>query len=395
MSFYLQPSFFILLAAAVVPAAVLGFAGRRIKYYGLAASVFFLALLFGSDLQGFLAFAFFVALAFAVTRWEFASWQSGQKSMAKYRVALMAVIAPLVVYKVGAVFDQNLLGFIGISYITFKAVQVVLEIRDGLIKEMSPFDYLYFLLFFAPFTSGPIDRSRRFSADANRTYTAAEYADLLSRGILLLLAGACYQMVFGTICHHFYTPEAFSADYSLLHNVGAAWKDAFAYGFYLFFDFAGYSMMAMGASYCFGIKTPRNFRAPFIAKDVKEFWDRWHMTLSFWLRDFVFMRFVRSATRHKWFKTRLTTACVGYILDFALMGVWHGITADYIVYGFFYGFLLAGTDIYQKKCPFHKKHKGDWWYKLVCWAVTINLVMFAMSIFSGQAHLIVSGLVHG
>ena len=107
------------------------------------------------------------------------------------------------------------------------------------------------------------------------------------------------------------------------------------------------------------------------------------------------MRFVRSATRHKWFKTRLTTACVGYILDFALMGVWHGITVDYIVYGLFYGFLLAGTDIYQKKCPFHKKQKGDAWYKVLCWAVTINLVMVAMSIFSGQAHLIVSGLIHG
>lgn len=395
MSFYLQPSFFILLAVAVVPAAVLGFAGRRIKYYGFVASLFFLSMLFGRDLQGFLAFLFFVVLAFGVTRWELASWKRGQKSMAKFYVSLAAVIAPLVIYKVGAVFDENLLGFIGISYITFKAVQVVLEIRDGLIKELSAFDYLYFLLFFAPFTSGPIDRSRRFSEDANRTYTASEYADLLSRGILLLLAGACYQMVFGTICHHFYTPEAFSADHSLLYNMAAAWKDAFAYGFYLFFDFAGYSLMAMGASYCFGIRTPRNFRAPFIAKDVKEFWDRWHMTLSFWLRDFVFMRFVRSATRHKWFKSRLTCACVGYIIDFGLMGVWHGITVDYIVYGFFYGFLLAATDIYQKKCPFHKKHKKDTWYKLVCWAVTINLVMFAMSIFSGQAHIIVAGLIHG
>ena len=124
MSFYLQPSFFILLAVAVVPAAVLGFAGRRIKYYGFVASLFFLSMLFGRDLQGFLAFLFFVVLAFGVTRWELASWKRGQKSMAKFYVSLAAVIAPLVIYKVGAVFDENLLGFIGISYITFKAVQI-------------------------------------------------------------------------------------------------------------------------------------------------------------------------------------------------------------------------------------------------------------------------------
>lgn len=126
------------------------------------------------------------------------------------------------------------------------------------------------------------------------------------------------------------------------------------YGLYLFFDFAGYSLMAMGASYCFGIKTPRNFRAPFLALDVREFWDRWHITLSTWLRDFVFMRVVKSATRRKLFKERLHTACFGYLVNFMLMGAWHGLTVDYLVYGAYYGALMGATDVYQKKSPFHK-----------------------------------------
>ena len=394
MSFYMQPSFFILLAVAVVPAAVLGFMRRRIKYYGLVASCVFLLLLFGKDPAGLLAFAFFVILAFGVTFWELRSWKSGKKELWKFRVALVAVLAPLVVYKVGAVFDQNLLGFLGISYITFKAVQVVIEVRDGVIDDLSPFDYLYFLVFFAPFTSGPIDRSRRFSEDANKVYARSEYADLLARGIMLLLVGAVYQMVIATIVFSQFTPEAFG-DGSLARNVLAAVKDAYAYGFYLFFDFAGYSLMAMGASYCFGIKTPRNFRAPFAALDVKEFWNRWHMTLSFWLRDFVFMRFTRWATKRKVFASRLQTACWGYIVDFALMGVWHGLTVDYLVYGLYYGVLLAATDVYQKKSKFHKAHKKDGWYKALQWALTINLVMLGMSIFSGQLHTIVGGLIHG
>ncbi len=310
MNFYIDPAFYVFLAVAIVPAAVLGFSGHRIKYYGLAASLAFLLLLFGGNAEGMLAFAAFLAIACVVTFWELASWKSGQKALWKFRCALVAVIAPLVVYKIGAVFDHNLMGFLGISYITFKAVQVIIEIRDDLIEDMNFTDYLYFLVFFTPFTSGPIDRSRRFTEDANRTDTASEYADLLARGIMLLLVGAVYQKVLGTVFHHYFTPAPLG-DGPWWAELGAQVKDAYMYGFYLFFDFAGYSLMAMGASYCFGIKTPRNFRAPFLATDVRDFWDRWHMTLSTWLRDFVFMRAVKSATRRKLFKDRLHTACAG------------------------------------------------------------------------------------
>ena len=158
MNFYIDPAFYVFLAVAIVPAAILGFSGRRIKYYGLAASLAFLLLLFGENLEGMLAFVAFIAIACAVTFWELSSWRSGQKALWKYRLALAAVIAPLVVYKIGAVFDQNLMGFLGISYITFKAIQVIIEIRDDLIEDMNFTDYLYFLVFFTPFTSGPIDR---------------------------------------------------------------------------------------------------------------------------------------------------------------------------------------------------------------------------------------------
>ena len=167
------------------------------------------------------------------------------------------------------------------------------------------------------------------------------------------------------------------------------------YGFYLFFDFAGYSLMAMGASYCFGIKTPRNFRAPFLALDVREFWDRWHMTLSTWLRDFVFMRVVKHATRKKLLNDRLQRACAGYMCNFMLMGAWHGLTVDYLFYGLYYGTLMGATDVYQKKSQFHKAHKKKRWYKVLQWAVTINLVMLGMAIFSGQVHTVIGGMIHG
>lgn len=394
LSFYINPAFYVFLAAAIVSAAVLGFTGHRIKYYGLAASVVFLLLLFGETPEGMAAFVAFLAISSAATFWVLRSWRSGEQSMGKYRVAIVAVILPLVAYKVGAVFDRNLMGFLGISYITFKAVQVIIEIRDGLIDDMKFVDYLYFLVFFAPFTSGPIDRSRRFSEDANRVYSRSEYADLLARGIMLLLIGAVYQKVLGTVFFSYFTPAPLGEG-PWWRELGAQVKDAYVYGFYLFFDFAGYSMMAMGASYCFGIKTPRNFRAPFLALDVREFWDRWHITLSTWLRDFVFMRVVKHATRKKLFADRLQRACAGYMCNFLLMGAWHGLTIDYLFYGFYYGVLMGATDTYQKRSSFHKKHKGQGWYKVLQWAVTINLVMLGMAIFSGQLHTVIGGIIHG
>ena len=153
---------------------------------------------------------------------------------------------------------------------------------------------------------------------------------------------------------------------------------------YLFCDFAGYSLMAMGASACFGIETPANFRAPYRALDMKDFWNRWHITLSTWLRDFVFMRFVRAATRRKVFSSRLSTACAAYAVDMLLMGAWHGLTPDYLAYGAYHGVLLAATEVYQKRCGFHKRYRKKAWYRVLTWFVTLQLVVLGFALFSGQ-----------
>ena len=390
MTFYADPSFFMLLALAVAGAAFLGLREKPIARYGMVASAAFLACLFCKDLPGLAVAALFVATATLSTRWVLAS----PRSNGRFAVAFALILLPLLSAKAGAVFDQNLLGFMGVSYITFKALQVLFEVRDGVIEELGLFDYLYFLLFFPVFTSGPIDRSRRFAEDARKVRSCDEYAGLLARGILLLLVGLVYTFVIAVWLHRFYAPTAWGTG-PFLAELGVQVRTAYVYGLYLFFDFAGYSLMAMGASYCFGIRTPRNFRAPFLALDVRDFWDRWHMTLSTWLRDFVFMRAVKSATRRKLFKDRLQTACAGYMANFMLMGAWHGLTVDYLVYGAYYGVLMGATDVYQKKSSFHKKHKKKKWYKVLQWFVTINLVMLGMAIFSGQMHTVIGGLTNG
>ena len=152
--------------------------------------------------------------------------------------------------------------------------------------------------------------------------------------------------------------------------------------------------MAVGASYLFGVKTPENFKEPIRSKDIKDFWNRWHISLSTWFRDFVFSRFIMIFMKHKLFgKNKLAKSVLAYMINMTLMGVWHGLNASYILYGVYHGILLSLTEVYQKKSRFHKKHKKDKWYIFLEWLVTIHLVIFGFLIFSErflrvvQAHM--------
>ncbi len=387
MGFYTEPAFFIILAVVVAIAVVLGLAERPLHKYGLAASVAMLLLLFSETLASLVFFACYLVLSFALEQFVERLFKNGNAhAVAWYRVALAAQIAPLFVYKVGVLFDPSFLGFVGISYITFKAVQVLIEVRDGLIGSMRPWRYLYFLVFFPTFTSGPILRSRAFEKDLDRTLSRDDYLELLYRGIGWFVLGALYKFVGSALASWlmWFGPAAIGSATTAAY-VEAQLVYGFAYGLNLFFDFAGYSHMAVGAGFALGIEVPRNFRAPFIAVDIKDFWNRWHITLSFWLRDFVFMRFTSAALDHKWFSSHLTTACVAFVINMTLMGCWHGLTVEYLIYGMYHGVLLALCELMQKKWGFYKKHRKERWFKLCSWAVTMIAVFYGFALFGGQA----------
>ena len=379
MTLFADPSFFVLLVVAVAGAAVIGLSGHTLRHYGLAVSVGFLACVFFKTPAQLAALLAFVAVARAAVLFL----ARDPKDKRRYLVAVASTLAPLVVYKVSAVFDQSIWGFVGISYVTFKATQVVIEVHDGLIArdELGLEDWLYFLLFFPQFSSGPIDRSRRFAADAHATPSRDEYAGMLARGILLLLAGAVYKVVVATWIHRFYAPSATGDALQQLQT-------ALLYGLYLFCDFQGYSLMAMGASYCLGIRCPRNFRAPFAAVDIIDFWNRWHITLSTWFRDFVFMRFTRWVMHRKLLHDRLQVAMCAFMVDMLVMGFWHGIAWCYIGYGVYHGVLLAATQAMQKRWGFYKRHRRDGWFRACSWAVTQALVFLGFAIFSGQVGML-------
>jgi membrane protein involved in D-alanine export len=152
----------------------------------------------------------------------------------------------------------------------------------------------------------------------------------------------------------------------------------------LFFDFAGYSAMAVGVSYVFGIRTPPNFRLPFAAESIKDFWNRWHISLSFWFRDYLYTRLTMTLMRSRLFKGhRVAAGRTALLANMLLMGCWHGFTAHYVLYGLYHGLLLVATDWYEKRCPLYKHHKRLL-YRVVAIAVTFQLVVFGFLLFSGH-----------
>lgn len=389
------PSFFAILVVVVLVAAVLGLTGRPLAPWGMASSLVLLVLLLWGHPDQAVALAVFLMLSLGMTRWLMARPQSQPRFYASVALAC----APLVTYKLTvSLTPAGLMGFVGISYATFKSIQILMETHDGLVTsdDLSLADQLYFLLNFFELDSGPIDRSRRFVADAHRRIPRDEYAGMLARGILLVLGGIAYKMVIAAYVHRGYALVPW--------GTGPVWQElwqqvviCYQYGLYLFFDFAGYTMMAMGVGYCLGIRVPRNFRAPFLASDPMDFWNRWHITLSTWLRDFVFMRITRVLMRHRVFKGtkgHLRTAQVGLIVNMLLMGFWHGVTIDYIGYGLYHGVLMAVTEAYHRSA-FFKAHRDAVWFTMLSWFVTMQLVFMGFALFSGQVSFLVGGALNG
>lgn len=381
-------SFFVLLVAALIPAFLLGYFKKSQKVYMLALSALFIVEAMRTDWKQLVYLVIYLFLMIhAIRVYLLLREKYGRNKVIYYHFLLLA-LAPLLICKLTGLVNLSIFGFIGISYITFKVIQIIIEIYDGVIKEVKLFDLLNFLLFFPTFSSGPIDRSRRFDSDISTVPDRSAYLELAGQGLKNLMIGAVYKFVLASVSYHYLT-TVFSQSCRPLYLIGYA----YCYGIYMFFDFAGYSKMAVGVSNLLAVRTPDNFRYPFISVDMTDFWNRWHITLSQWFRDFIFSRFMMASIHNKWFKKRLSGAAVGLIVNMLIMGLWHGLTSYYVAYGLYHGVLLALTEIYHKKSGFYKRNKDKKLYKVCSWFVTLNMVMFGFLIFSGRANTAVLALL--
>lgn len=366
---------FYLLILALIPAAVLGFMGKPIKYYGAFVSLVFVLLIYNTPVK-LLYVALFAAWQLVLVKTFPLVLKKVNKRPMLWLFVLLSLV-PMFLNKFRVEIGGNVFGLLGLSYLSFRAIQVIIDTYDGLIENTKVFDFLYFILFFPCISSGPIDRSRRFTKELETPYSKEEYRELFEKGVWKLFCGAFYNFVISNVIYSYWISplgKGFLADVSYMYG----------YTLFLFFNFAGYSLMAIGAAYIMGVKLNDNFNMPFAALDMKDFWSRWHISLSTWLRDYVYSRFVMSALKGKWFKNPYTASYIGYVITMMTMGLWHGLELHYIVYGAYHGLLMCVNDILDNKVKgFKKLKRNPKWQPLFC-IITIQLFSFGLLIFSGR-----------
>ena len=263
MELFENSVFFVALAILSIPAICLGLMGKKIKGYGILATLFFVIATLYDKPKQLLYIVCFLIFEYIIIKLFLKLTRIKEQSESVYFVFLILSILPLLIYKFSSLVGYSIFGFIGISYMTFKCIQYVMEIKDGLIKEVSASNFFYLNLFFPSLISGPIDRSRRFDDDVNKLKSKSEYIELLTSGLQKILIGAVYKFVVSQLIY------PYMQNYSQGNGIKTIVAYMYLYGFYLFFDFAGYSLMAIGTGNIFGVRLPDNFNKPFISKDIK------------------------------------------------------------------------------------------------------------------------------
>ena len=277
------------------------------------------------------------------------AYGAGRRTVAWTAGAL--VVALLYYFKVraavsdvgaGAPASATMLIPLGFSYLSFELLHVVIDRRRGRIPELSFPDLLAFVFFAPARVAGPIKRYPDFTA-AVRAATLS-MANVYA-GALRVLTGLAKKLFIADVL------ALTVAERPDVRSVGHAWVVLFAFTFQIYFDFSAYTDVALGFSRMLGISLPENFRRPYLAPNIREFWNRWHITLSTWVRDYIFLPAGREL-----FQTRLRAkptviAAISYLLTFLAVGAWHGVTAAFLLWGLYHGLLLAAYHAIRVKTP--------------------------------------------
>jgi alginate O-acetyltransferase complex protein AlgI len=223
---------------------------------------------------------------------------------------------------------------IGISFYTFQSMSYTIDVARGRVSPVrSPLDFLLYISLFPQLIAGPIVRFHEIADEIpGRTTSVDDFAE----GIVRFAHGLVKKVVVADAVALVVEP-VFALDPGRLTTT-AAWLGVLAYTIQIYFDFSGYSDMAIGLGRMFGFHFPENFRRPYSALSITDFWRRWHITLSNWLRDYLFIPLGGS---------RISTAGTyrNLAVVFLLTGLWHGAAWTFVIWGAFHGLLLVAERV--------------------------------------------------
>lgn len=348
------------------------------EFLGLAAISSILSWLFYKHTRPFLvalaniAFLFFLRanvmdIAYAVGlflfTWLFAYLIQKQHSKVLLIIGIIVPVVGLCFFKYQHyVFHfEHLLMPLGLSFYTFKALSYIIDVFKGDVKAKNPLLVFDYILYFPSFLAGPIHRSGPFFEELENPFYF-DYKDQ-KNGCVQAAFGLFQKLVIGdyfsSLVKILLEPGAFDGWYVVLGVV--------LYAFYIYVDFDSYSNVAIGIARMMGFHLDRNFHTPYLAVSIRDFWNRWHRSLSGWLRDYIYIPL--GGSRHGFFRK-----CLNVLIIFIISGLWHGSTMMFLVWGIGHGLLNILEDIIRKAFGGVK----SWMAFLSPLAILINFIFVSL-----------------
>ncbi len=314
-----------------------------------------------------------------VANWLLARWIAAAQEPVRKRIFIFGIalnIAFLCIFKYVNFFVSNIPYFaqhnirlpdlafpLGISFFTLAQIMYLIECYVEMIPASSLFDHATFVSFFPYVISGPIARANRILHQFPKL-NSAEYpsADNISRAMFLFSMGLIKKVV---IADAFSKAADFGFDSATNMSALEAWFFAASYALQLYFDFSGYSDMAIASALFFGIEIPRNFDAPLKSLSIIEFWQRWHISLSQFITTYLYTPIISSFK-----KATLLKASYATLVAMTIAGLWHGPNWTFVIFGVVHGIGLVVNQYWRRK-------KMPVLPKFASWLVTMALVAFA------------------
>lgn len=232
-------------------------------------------------------------------------------------------------------FYLNIVLPVGISFYTFNTLSYTIDVYRGILKPVKKLqNFALFIAFFPHLVAGPIVRAADFLPQIEKWKKPK--SDFVQSGIDLILIGLIKKMVFADqfaiVADQYF--NGIASHHGLYPGAAAAWSGVFAFTMQIFFDFSGYTDIARGCARVLGFEFNLNFMRPYLSQNITEFWRRWHMSLSSWLRDYLYIPL--GGNRYGTFMTYRNL-----FITMLLGGLWHGASWNFVIWGAFHGLLLA------------------------------------------------------
>ena len=261
---------------------------------------------------------------------------------------------------------------VGISFFTFQSMSYVIDVYRGDLKPLpSLLDYAFYVSFFPQLVAGPIVRARDFAPQIRKPLAITP--DMFARGVFFIMIGLFKKAVISDYISLNFVDRIF--DNPSLYTGVENLLGAYGYAMQIYCDFSGYSDMAIGIALLLGFRFPMNFNAPYTSQSITDFWRRWHISLSSWIRDYIYI----SMGGNRKGKVR---QYVNLIVTMLLGGLWHGASLNFVAWGGMHGVALAVHKWMRENIFHHDKHYQSHGIRRVLAVVlTFHFVVFCWIFF--------------